>query len=177
MWKVHMVDRFACEASAQLPQYCAQLWDPCREGMDAQAYSWQREVHWINLPQELLDEEAHKLREEGAGGTVVAPHWPGRACSREREATADEVVIVLVARLEVFWPIDGAWYLGAVGHVSAEGRTQVVCDDGDVEWLLLLEEDAPPRGRRSRQRTGRVEFSVVWALACSSGSDTDLANE
>ncbi|KAK3264662.1 hypothetical protein CYMTET_26615 [Cymbomonas tetramitiformis] len=57
---------------------CAQRWDPYREGV-ALTYGWRGEVNWINPPWGLLDEVAHKLQEEGAGGTVVATYWPGQA--------------------------------------------------------------------------------------------------
>ncbi|KAK3262833.1 hypothetical protein CYMTET_28331 [Cymbomonas tetramitiformis] len=46
------------------------------EGVDLLAYDLCGENNWINPLGGLLDEVAHKLREEGAGGTVVAPYWP-----------------------------------------------------------------------------------------------------
>ncbi|KAK3278968.1 hypothetical protein CYMTET_13127 [Cymbomonas tetramitiformis] len=90
------------------------------------------ETNWINPPWGLLDEVAHKLREEGAGGTVVAPYWPGQSWFRELESLADE--------LEVFWPMDDAWYRGTVAEISAEGRHHIKYDDGEEEWFLLSEE-------------------------------------
>eukprot|EP00854_Cymbomonas_tetramitiformis_P020924 gene20923-biopygen21554 len=47
-------------------------------------------------------------------------------------------------RLEMFWPMDDAWYPGTVGDVSAEGKTRIVYDDGDVEWLVVAEEQTRP---------------------------------
>ncbi|KAK3252189.1 hypothetical protein CYMTET_38505 [Cymbomonas tetramitiformis] len=77
--KVHQkrVDRFASELSAQLPRYCAQWHDPGCEGVDSLAFSWLGEVNWVNPPWSLLDEVAHKLREERCSATVVAPYWLG----------------------------------------------------------------------------------------------------
>lgn len=43
----------------------------------------------MNPPWALLDEVAHKLREEGAAATVVAPYWPGQSWFKELKAPDD----------------------------------------------------------------------------------------
>ena len=67
----------------------------------------------MNPPWALLDEVAHKLREEGAAATVVAPYWPGQSWFRELEALATEVVI-MPRRRDLFTPsrLGGSELLG-----------------------------------------------------------------
>ncbi|KAK3264727.1 hypothetical protein CYMTET_26549 [Cymbomonas tetramitiformis] len=102
-WHQHTVDRFASELSAQLPRCYAQWHDPGCEGVDSLAFSWIEEVNWVNQPWSLLDEVAHKLREEGCAATVVAPYWLGQMWFQQLEAMADEVVILPRSR-DLFTP-------------------------------------------------------------------------
>ncbi|KAK3273086.1 hypothetical protein CYMTET_18658 [Cymbomonas tetramitiformis] len=164
-WGEHSVDRFASEISAQLSRYYSAWHDPGCEGVDSLAYDWRGEHNWVNPPWSLLDEVAHKLREEGAAATVVAPYWPGQSWFRELEALAAEVVIVPRRRdlftregqiddeinkpeeevrpgckIEVFWPEDQAWYPGMMGATGEDGKTKIEYDDGDVENVVLKEE-------------------------------------
>ncbi|KAK3279806.1 hypothetical protein CYMTET_12326 [Cymbomonas tetramitiformis] len=102
-WGPYTVDLFASEISAQLPRYYAAWKDPRCEGVDSLTYDWRGENNWVNPPWALLDEVAHKLREEGAVATVVAPYWPGQSWFRELEALATEVVI-MPRRRDLFTP-------------------------------------------------------------------------
>ncbi|KAK3259637.1 hypothetical protein CYMTET_31374 [Cymbomonas tetramitiformis] len=104
------IDRFASEVSAQPPRYCAQWWDPYCEGLDALAYDWRGEANRINSPWGLVDEVA-----DAAGGGCWG-HGGG---------------VVLAGPGLV---------PGVRGDRGREGETQVLHDDGDVEWLLLEEE-------------------------------------
>ncbi|KAK3271493.1 hypothetical protein CYMTET_20170 [Cymbomonas tetramitiformis] len=61
---------FASEISAQLPRYYAAWKDPKCEGVDSLTYDWRGENNWVNPPWALLDEVAHKLREEGAAAEI-----------------------------------------------------------------------------------------------------------
>eukprot|EP00854_Cymbomonas_tetramitiformis_P003162 gene3162-biopygen3108 len=63
--------------SKVLPRYYAAWKDPRCEGVDSLAYDWRGENNRVNPPWALLNEVAHKLREEGAAATVVAPYCPG----------------------------------------------------------------------------------------------------
>ncbi|KAK3288430.1 hypothetical protein CYMTET_4087 [Cymbomonas tetramitiformis] len=112
-WGPYTVDRFASEISAQLPRYYAAWKDPKCEGVDSLTYDWRGENNWVNPPWALLDEVAHKLREEGAAATVVAPYWPGQSWFRELEALATEVVI-MPRRRDLFTPsrLGGSELLG-----------------------------------------------------------------
>ncbi|KAK3287609.1 hypothetical protein CYMTET_4890 [Cymbomonas tetramitiformis] len=95
-----------------------------------------------------------ELREEGAGGTVVAPYWPGQSWFRELEEIAKEVtssasaaarpVPAGGARLEVYWPRDDDCYKGTVSDVAGTGQHHIQYDDEDKEWLQLSEELTRP---------------------------------
>ncbi|KAK3259731.1 hypothetical protein CYMTET_31282 [Cymbomonas tetramitiformis] len=80
-------------------------------GMRWRTYDWSGESNWINPPWGLLDEVAHKLREEGAGGMVVAPYWPGQSQFRELEAIA----VIMPRRRDLSAPsrLGGSELLGA----------------------------------------------------------------
>ncbi|KAK3278548.1 hypothetical protein CYMTET_13527 [Cymbomonas tetramitiformis] len=169
-WGPYTVDRFASEISAQLPRYYAAWKDPKCEGVDSLTYDWRGENNWVNPPWALLDEVAHKLREEGAAATVVAPYWPGQSWFRELEALATEVVIMprrrdlftpsrlggsellgpsnttagkvtVGSKIEVFWKDDDCFYPGVVKEFNEDGKAHVLYDDGDEETLDLSEEN------------------------------------
>ncbi|KAK3273735.1 hypothetical protein CYMTET_18036 [Cymbomonas tetramitiformis] len=169
-WGPYTVDRFASEISAQLPRYYAAWKDPRCEGVDSLTYDWRGENNWVNPPWALLDEVAHKLREEGAAATVVAPYWPGQSWFRELEALATEVVIMprrrdlftpsrlggsellgpsnttaskvtVGSKIEVFWKDDDCFYPGVVKEFNEDGKAHVLYDDGDEETLDLSEEN------------------------------------
>ncbi|KAK3232824.1 hypothetical protein CYMTET_56848 [Cymbomonas tetramitiformis] len=59
-------------------------------------------------------------------------------------------------RLQEFWRNADARYPGTVGAISDEGKTKLLYDGGDVEWLNLSEKktnaQSPRRGPRRRQR-------------------------
>ncbi|KAK3288027.1 hypothetical protein CYMTET_4483 [Cymbomonas tetramitiformis] len=125
-WGPYTVDRFASEISTQLPWYYAAWRDPRCEGVDSLTYDWRGENNWVNPPWALLDEVAHKLREEGAAATVVAPYWPAE--------------VTVGTRLEVFWVDDDKFYPGVVKGFNEDGTVHVVYDDGDEENLNLSDE-------------------------------------
>ncbi|KAK3288060.1 hypothetical protein CYMTET_4454 [Cymbomonas tetramitiformis] len=112
-WGPYTVDRFASEISAQLPRYYAAWKYPKCEGVDSLTYDWRGENNWVTPPWTLLDEVAHKLRDEGGAATVVAPYWPGQSWFRELEALATEVVIT-PRRRDLFTPskLGGSELLG-----------------------------------------------------------------
>ncbi|KAK3280628.1 hypothetical protein CYMTET_11540 [Cymbomonas tetramitiformis] len=151
-WHQHTMDRFASELSAQLPRYYAQWHDPGCEGVDSLAFSWLGEVNWVNPPWSLLDEVAHKLREEKCAATVVAPYWPGQMRFQQLEAMADEVDgrraagqapqvgLASGLKVKVYWPQDDAWYTGTVGDTGSDGLTHIAYEDGDKEDLDMSKE-------------------------------------
>ncbi|KAK3252441.1 hypothetical protein CYMTET_38263 [Cymbomonas tetramitiformis] len=143
-WHQHTVDRFASELSAQLPRYYAQWHDPGCEGVDSLAFSWLGEVNWVNPPWSLLDEVAHKLREERCAATVVAPYWPGQMWFQQPEAMADEVApqagLASGCKVKVYWTQDDAWYTGTVGDTGSDGLTHIAYEDGDKEDLDMSKE-------------------------------------
>ncbi|KAK3252908.1 hypothetical protein CYMTET_37814 [Cymbomonas tetramitiformis] len=153
-WHQHTVDRFASELSAQLPRYYAQWHDPGCEGVDSLAFSWLGEVNWVNPPWSLLDEVAHKLREEKCAATEVAPYWPGQMWFQQLEAMADEVDgrraaeqapqagLASGLKVKVYWPQDDAWYTGTVGDTGSDGLTHIAYEDGDKEDLDMSKESS-----------------------------------
>ncbi|KAK3287029.1 hypothetical protein CYMTET_5439 [Cymbomonas tetramitiformis] len=155
-WGPYTVNRFASEISAQLPRYYAAWKDPKCKGVDSLTYDRRGENNWVNPPWAPLDEVAHKLREEGAAATVVAPYWPGQSWFRELEALATEVVI-MPRRRDLFTPSrlggsellgpskwdadDDCFYPGVVKEFNEDGKAHVLYDDGDEETLDLSEEN------------------------------------
>ena len=65
--------------------------------------------------------------------------------------------------LQVYWPLDRAWYSGRVlSYTEAQGSTQVVYDDGDVEMLHMVME--------------RYKVSPGTALPPTASSDSTAAS-
>ncbi|KAK3266617.1 hypothetical protein CYMTET_24769 [Cymbomonas tetramitiformis] len=166
-WCEHSVDRFASEISAQLPRYNTAWHDPGCEGVDSLAYDWRGEHNWVNPPWGLLDEVAHKLREEGAAATVVAPYWPGQSWFRELQALAAEVIGEEInkpeearpgCKIEVFWPEDRMWYPGIVGTTAASYSDSVEdCAaetlDGEAGGQLALRHSSSDAGNGAGEST------------------------
>ncbi|KAK3250327.1 hypothetical protein CYMTET_40288 [Cymbomonas tetramitiformis] len=146
-WGPYTVDRFASEISAQLPRYYAAWKDPKCEGVDSLTYDWRGENNWVNPPWALLDEVAHKLREEGAAATVVAPYWPGQSWFRELEALATEVVI-MPRRRDLFTPsrLGGSELLGpskwdaVMFFIEARPKIEVFWKDDDCFYQGVVKE-------------------------------------
>jgi hypothetical protein len=79
IWGPHSIDRFASFANKQLPRYNAKWRDGQAEAVDSIHLAdrkWRQETNWCNPPWSLLDDLAAKLRQSGAGATVIAPNWP-----------------------------------------------------------------------------------------------------
>ncbi|KAK3279156.1 hypothetical protein CYMTET_12947 [Cymbomonas tetramitiformis] len=126
-----------------------------RAGGGPEAGSIPGEVNWVNPQWSLLDEMAHKLREAACAATVVAPYWPGQMWFQQLESLADEVAFAASeagtsgtpasgaterCKVQVYLPIDDAWYNGTVGATGEDGLTHVAYDDGDVEDLNMSKE-------------------------------------
>ncbi|KAK3259604.1 hypothetical protein CYMTET_31407 [Cymbomonas tetramitiformis] len=167
-WGPYTVDRFASEISAQLPRYYAAWKDPRCEGVDSLTYDWRGENNWVNRPWALLDEVAHKLREEGAAATgLIHSEQAGRVraaralkvgrCDvlhrgapvsyyaaevRRSSASCTTAAEVTVgSKIEVFWKDDDCFYPGVVKEFNEDGKAHVLYDDGDEETLDLSEEN------------------------------------
>eukprot|EP00854_Cymbomonas_tetramitiformis_P034050 gene34050-biopygen7167 len=125
---------------------------------------WRGEISWVNPPWELLDEVAHKLREEDAAATVVAPYWPGQVWFRELEALSAELPVNCYLRergvetmmetieendemrpghkIEIFWLVDqvAALQLSAAGNYEGHWRKFVdFCVSEGRVWLPATE--------------------------------------
>ncbi|KAK3241448.1 hypothetical protein CYMTET_48799 [Cymbomonas tetramitiformis] len=176
-WHQHTVDRFASELSAQLPRYYAQWHDPGCEGVDSLALSWLGEVNWLNPPWSLLDEVAHKLREEKCAATVVAPYWPGQMWFQQLEAMADEVAgLASGLKVKVYWPQDDAWYTGTVGDTGSDGLTHIAYEDGDKEDLDMSKERYEVLPAAVQEVTGwDAALQERWRGELGDSSLTELA--
>ena len=75
-WGPHTIDHFGSFANKQLPRYNAKWRDGRAEAVDPIHLSdreWRQENNWCNPPWSLLDDLTAKLRQSGAGATVIAP--------------------------------------------------------------------------------------------------------
>ncbi|KAK3272795.1 hypothetical protein CYMTET_18928 [Cymbomonas tetramitiformis] len=121
----------------------------------------------------------------GAGGTGVAPYWPGQSWFRELEEIAKEEassasaawpVPAGGARLEVYWPLDHDWYKGTVADVASTGQHHIQYDDGDKEWLQLSEELTRPE-RQEAEEDNDVAPVVEWTSALRDAEENVLMDE
>lgn len=62
--------------------------------------------------------------------------------------------------LEVWWPLDNAYYSGVVGAVLPAGRHRVCYADGDVEELVLAAEQWRFRGAAAERVTAALLHGV-----------------
>jgi hypothetical protein len=100
-WGPHSVDRFASFANKQLVRYNAKWRDGKAEAVDSIHLTdeeWRREENWCNPPWALLDDLAAKLRQSGAGATVIAPKWPRFPWYQQLAELATETIEMPPAR-------------------------------------------------------------------------------
>ncbi|KAK3273358.1 hypothetical protein CYMTET_18396 [Cymbomonas tetramitiformis] len=134
-----------------MPRYYAHWHEPGCEGVDSWAFSWLGEVNWVNPPWSLLDEVAHKLREERCAATVVAPYWLGQMWFLPLEAMAD-VVVKLPRSRDLFPPsrLGGSELLGASSCIMFRISASRGAGGG---WLGCGALGAPERGARGQLLT------------------------
>ena len=74
----HDIDRFASEHTALLPRYNSMFLDRHTEAVDAFSQDWGRNINnWINPPFALLPRVIHKIKQDSACTTILAPFWKG----------------------------------------------------------------------------------------------------
>lgn len=79
-------------------------------------------------------------------------------------------------RLQVYWPLDKAWYPGRVlSFTETQGATQVVYDDGDVEMLHLVMERYRLEPSTFQDLFVRSFMSGCWAVVRSSHPEEGLS--
>jgi hypothetical protein len=106
VWGPHTIDRFASYANKQLPRYNAKWRDGTTEAVDSLHLSdaeWRSERNWCNPPWELLDDLVVKLRNSGAGATVIAPYWPKKPWFLHLSEMASET-IDMPPETDLFFP-------------------------------------------------------------------------
>ncbi|KAK3238215.1 hypothetical protein CYMTET_51759 [Cymbomonas tetramitiformis] len=81
------------------------------------------------------------------------------------------------SRVEVYWPIDDAWYPGKVGDTDEHSMTRVTYDDGDVEMLDMHTERyrvvPPAKGEQANEWDAALEGR--WRSELGNSSLTELA--
>ncbi len=81
------------------------------------------------------------------------------------------------SRVEVYWPIDDAWYPGKVGDTDEHSMTRVTYDDGDVEMLDMHTERyrvvPPAKGEQANEWDAALEGR--WRSELGDSSLTELA--
>jgi hypothetical protein len=75
LWGPHDTDLFASALNAQLPRFFAWNHDPAAAAIDAFQQSWKDLKGYANPPFCLIGRILHKLRQEQATITLVAPIW------------------------------------------------------------------------------------------------------
>jgi hypothetical protein len=79
LWGVHTIDRFSSLATAQIPVYNSQYWDPHTSGVDALAQSdWATHNNYVCPPFRLLNRIIDTIVNQRAQATVIAPKWPSQ---------------------------------------------------------------------------------------------------
>ena len=78
LWGPFTIDRFASFLTTQLPRYNARFHDPQSMGVDAMAQDWANESNFVNPPFRLIPRILHKVQQDQAEATLIAPWWPGQ---------------------------------------------------------------------------------------------------
>lgn len=75
LWGPHTYDRFASDYNAKCAIFSSRWWCPGTSAIDAFSESWKGHNNWLVPPPRLIVKCLHKLRNEGAEGTLIAPKW------------------------------------------------------------------------------------------------------
>ncbi|MEW8548152.1 MAG: reverse transcriptase domain-containing protein [Candidatus Thiodiazotropha sp.] len=75
LWGPHTYDRFASDYNAKCATFSSRWWCPGTSAIDAFSESWQGHNNWLVPPPRLIVRCLHKLRNEGAEGTLIVPKW------------------------------------------------------------------------------------------------------
>ena len=78
LWGPHTVDRFASHQACLLPVFNSQFWCPGTAGVDALAQEWVGENNWCHPPYGLVGLVIMHMLQQGASGSLMAPHWTKR---------------------------------------------------------------------------------------------------
>ena len=79
LWGPHTVDRFASNASFQVPRFNSRWWCPGTEVVDAFTVSWEGENNWLVPPVYLVPRVIRHMKAGREEGTLVIPFWPSAA--------------------------------------------------------------------------------------------------
>jgi hypothetical protein len=113
IWGPHQVDLFASFRNKLLPLYFSYKNDPESFGVDSFLQSWDIWNGFANPPFALIGRVLHKVRQEKATITLIAPWWPSRPWFPDLTAMA------------IDWPLlidDEIWLTSAAGTTSTKER-------------------------------------------------------
>lgn len=79
--------------------------------------------------------------------------------------------------LDVWWPLDNAYYPGVVGAVMDDGRHRIDYDDGDVERVYLRKERWKFRGDAASRVMQALLVPPKEAKSESRKSEADAADD
>ncbi|KAK3241861.1 hypothetical protein CYMTET_48407 [Cymbomonas tetramitiformis] len=112
-----------------------------RLSRDTDVDDWKLNQRWFDWAQAEWGEST--VDRFASEFSAQLPRYYAQWCIHRLECrapTAPEPEPGVGEQLEVFWPLDDAWYQGTVAEVSAAGRHHITYVDGEEEWLLLSEE-------------------------------------
>ncbi|XP_060081899.1 uncharacterized protein LOC132561188 [Ylistrum balloti] len=79
LWGPHQIDRFATDYNSKCVRFNSKWWCPGTEAVDAFTVRWQGVNNWLVPPPRLVCGVVSKMRDEGAYGTIIVPHWRSAA--------------------------------------------------------------------------------------------------
>lgn len=94
-----------------------------------------------SVQQSANDNKQNTNKQNAPDGRVLRPRRQSRKESKESDLLSADSLQIVGRRIEVFWPLDSAWYRGLVRSYDASRKKHKVSyDDGEEEWLYLLNE-------------------------------------
>ena len=75
LWEPHTIDRFSSFRTRQITRFNSRWPNPCSEGIDAFAASWENENNLLFPPPKLIPRVLQHMKFTKSEGTLIAPQW------------------------------------------------------------------------------------------------------
>ena len=75
LWGPHTIDSFSLFCTRQITRFISRWPNPCSEGIDAFAASWENENNWLFPPPKLIPRVLQYTKFTKSEGTLIAPQW------------------------------------------------------------------------------------------------------
>ena len=75
LWGPHTIDHFSSFCTRQITRFNRHWPNPCSEGIDAFAASWENENNWLFPPPKLIPRVLQYMKFTKSEGTLIAPQW------------------------------------------------------------------------------------------------------